>query len=126
MLSLHTFIMNVLSRLLKLPLRAILPLRIAIGLSFYSPLDEQPHRVQRNVFRVDRYTVAKRSHAKIVEKEVQSMRFVAKQTSIPVPHVFDSWTDGDIGWITMSYIPGVTIGEAWPNMSPGQQERFIS
>lgn len=51
--------------------------------------------------------------------EAEAMRFVARETRIPVPEVIESYMDDDgNGYIYMSRLEGVTLGRAWEQLSP--------
>ncbi|KAF2745502.1 kinase-like protein [Sporormia fimetaria CBS 119925] len=53
--------------------------------------------------------------------EAEAMRFVAANTSIPVPKVIDSDFKGERGWIKMSKIPGQLLADAWSSFSDTQK-----
>ncbi|KAI1464522.1 kinase-like protein [Daldinia caldariorum] len=52
-----------------------------------------------------------------LESQVATMRFIAQNTSIPVPQVYDFDTDDDnvIGtpYICMSFVPGTPVSQVW-------------
>lgn len=54
--------------------------------------------------------------------EAHVMRFVKAHTSIPVPEVFGS----DWDRLTMEYIEGETLKEAWPTLTPGQRSDIMA
>jgi aminoglycoside phosphotransferase (APT) family kinase protein len=54
--------------------------------------------------------------------EAETLRFIAANTTIPVPKVHNvRWENGRITAITMDYIPGNRLDEAWDNMQPDQK-----
>ena len=59
------------------------------------------------------------------------MTFVSANTSLPIPKVWDVWTDRDGSgsgsgirkcWFAMEYIPGETWDVAWPGLSAKGKE----
>lgn len=52
------------------------------------------------------------------------MRFVRKNTTIPVSKVRDAYIDekGDRGCIIMDYVEGTQLDEAWPSFSNSKKE----
>ncbi|KAF4472820.1 acetamidase [Fusarium albosuccineum] len=54
--------------------------------------------------------------------EAQVLRFVKEHTSIPVPEVISS----DWDRITMEYIEGQTLQQAWPVLTPDQRSDILS
>lgn len=57
-----------------------------------------------------------------VPNEALALRFVKAQTSIPVPDVISS----DWDRITMEYIDGQTLKEAWPALTPDQRSGILA
>ncbi|OJD26514.1 hypothetical protein ACJ73_02109 [Blastomyces percursus] len=58
--------------------------------------------------------------------EVLTLRFIAKHTTIPVPKVHDvRYEDGRVTAITMDYMPGKRLDEAWDSMDL-DQKLFVS
>lgn len=53
--------------------------------------------------------------------EAEVLRFVKANTTIPVPEVFSS----DWDRITMEYIEGQTLKEAWPTLTPNQRTGIL-
>jgi hypothetical protein len=95
--------------------------RLAIANRLYTPLvppsDERP----KMVFRLDPWTVAKRTHEFSFEREIQAMEFIRLNTTIPIPKIQDAWQEGEWGWIVMNYISGERADLVWPTLSPQQQ-----
>ncbi|KPM35906.1 hypothetical protein AK830_g10680 [Neonectria ditissima] len=81
------------------------------------------------VFRIDPTTVVKR-HATAAEAiiELETMRFVHANTSIPVPQVQNAYYDKKMeeGIIIMDYVEGTTLKEAWGNFTETQKDSIIS
>ncbi|KKK20035.1 hypothetical protein P175DRAFT_0144665 [Aspergillus ochraceoroseus IBT 24754] len=74
----------------------------------------------RTIVRIDNNLVIKsgdlRSH------EAQTLRFIANNTTIPVPKVHDvRWEDGRVMSITMDYMPGKRLDEAWDTLDSDQK-----
>ncbi|KAG8674265.1 hypothetical protein FPOAC2_00271 [Fusarium poae] len=59
--------------------------------------------------------------AKDHPNEAQALRFVKEHTTIPVPEVIGS----DWDRITMEYIEGQTLQQAWPVLTPDQQSDIL-
>ncbi|KAI9933695.1 hypothetical protein ASPWEDRAFT_167965 [Aspergillus wentii DTO 134E9] len=54
--------------------------------------------------------------------EAETLRFIAANTSIPVPNVHDvRWQDGRVTEIVMDFVPGKTLEDAWENMDSNQK-----
>ncbi|KAL6919007.1 hypothetical protein FSST1_003033 [Fusarium sambucinum] len=53
--------------------------------------------------------------------EAQVLRFVKEHTTIPVPEVISS----DWDRITMEYVEGQTLQQAWPVLTPDQQSNIL-
>ena len=55
------------------------------------------------------------------------MTFLSANTSLPIPRVWDVWTDRDGRgtdkcWFAMEYIPGETWDVSWPGLSSKERE----
>ena len=64
-----------------------------------------------------------------MEREVKSLQFVAKNTSIPVPCVYDAWRhplSPDAGRFVMEYIPGKSLRYRWTHLSIEQKNHVFS
>ncbi|KAI9891942.1 MAG: hypothetical protein M1814_002327 [Vezdaea aestivalis] len=55
--------------------------------------------------------------------EVDSLSFVASNTSIPVPKVYDSYNQGGITYIVMEYVPGDNLEHVWCSLSSAEKEK---
>ncbi|OTA68434.1 kinase-like protein [Hypoxylon sp. EC38] len=79
------------------------------------------------VYKLDSKTVVKSS--KITRlAEAETMRFVRKHTSIPVPEVYNAYKDEESGHtrIIMEFIEGVELEEAWDKYSDAEKEHVIN
>ncbi|KAF2214177.1 hypothetical protein CERZMDRAFT_11284, partial [Cercospora zeae-maydis SCOH1-5] len=50
--------------------------------------------------------------------EAEAMRFVARETRIPVPEVIKSYMEDGNGYIFMSRLEGEPLGDCWAQLSP--------
>lgn len=60
---------------------------------------------------------------------MDAIDFVRRSTSIPVPRIVSSQLDVEpaaSGWILMDRIPGVQLGEAWPNLDQEGRTRVAT
>ncbi|KAK7407824.1 hypothetical protein QQX98_009995 [Neonectria punicea] len=57
-----------------------------------------------------------------IPNEALALRFVKEHTTIPVPEVISS----DWDRITMEYIEGQTLKEAWPSLTPDQRSDILA
>lgn len=74
----------------------------------------------RKVVRVDNLVVKSGPNLRI--HEAQTLRFIAANTTIPVPKVHDlRWEDGNVTAIVMDYVPGKPLEEAWDTMDSNQK-----
>ncbi|KAJ5106383.1 hypothetical protein N7456_003058 [Penicillium angulare] len=74
----------------------------------------------RTIVRVDNNLVIKSGDLK--SQEAQTLRFIANNTTIPVPKVHDDhWEDGRLMSFTMDYMPGKRLDEAWETLDSDQK-----
>ena len=74
----------------------------------------------RTVFRLGDNLVVKSGH--IRPQEGEALRFVAANTTIPVPKLHDiRWEDGKIIAIVMDYMPGKRLDEVWKTLEFNQK-----
>ena len=73
------------------------------------------------IWRYDAHTVLKRSGPSPTA-EAAAMRFVNENTSIPVPKVFKSDTDG---YLFMEYIDGQPLDQAWDACTKAQRDNIV-
>ncbi|KAF5676556.1 kinase-like domain-containing protein [Fusarium heterosporum] len=76
------------------------------------------------VYRINPITVVK-LHTEMAE--VEMMRFVRNNTSIPVPNVQNAYKDEKTGKvvIVMDYVEGRTLKEAWPDLNETEKESVL-
>ncbi|KAH0584516.1 hypothetical protein H2248_010049 [Termitomyces sp. 'cryptogamus'] len=74
---------------------------------------------------LDPWTILKRSSIAQSQQEAAAHAFIHKHTSVPVPTLFDSWTDPSdhVGYLRLSVVPGVPLEIAWPTMTPESRAR---
>ncbi|OQD68439.1 hypothetical protein PENDEC_c035G04615 [Penicillium decumbens] len=74
----------------------------------------------RTVVRVSDSLVVK--SGLIRPQEAEALRFVAANTTIPVPKVHDvRWKDGKVMAIVMDYMPGKPLDDAWDTLDSNQK-----
>ncbi|GIJ82953.1 hypothetical protein Asppvi_001470 [Aspergillus pseudoviridinutans] len=74
----------------------------------------------RTIVRISNNLVVKSGN--IRSHEAQTLRFIAANTTIPVPKVHDiRWQDGQAESIVMDYMPGKRLDEAWPSLDSNQK-----
>ncbi|KAH8428510.1 uncharacterized protein LDX57_006209 [Aspergillus melleus] len=49
--------------------------------------------------------------------EAEALCLLRNKTSVPVPEVFNAYTIADIGFILMSKIPGISLGQCWKDLT---------
>lgn len=78
------------------------------------------------VYRVNPQTVIKLSEPPRLT-EAEALRFVRSKTSIPVPEVYDAYTDESIerGVIVMEYIEGDVLRDVWDEMPDYEKDGII-
>lgn len=61
------------------------------------------------------------------ETETKTMEFVRRNTTIPVPEVYNVYKDESTGFvcIVMEFVPGTRLDEAWPSLSEGDKKSVI-
>jgi aminoglycoside phosphotransferase len=57
--------------------------------------------------------------------EAHAMRYVAQNTSIPIPRVQAAWCSEECTFIVMDYVRGYELEYAWHDMSPKTKRRVI-
>ncbi|KAG6873287.1 hypothetical protein C0995_000722 [Termitomyces sp. Mi166 len=74
---------------------------------------------------LDPWTILKTASMAKSQREAAAHVFIQKHTSVPVPILFDSWTDAsaNIGYLCFSVVPGEPLDTAWPIMTPDSQAR---
>ena len=78
--------------------------------------------IRDNILLIGRDYVVKKSTTDMHERllmEIENLRFVAGNTTIPIPEVVDilKKPDSDITYMVMKRIPGRTLGEAWASLT---------
>ena len=76
----------------------------------------------RGVWSLGSNLILKDRGASLPTFEVPSLRFVQKETSIPVPTVVESWEEGSHTLTLMNRIPGEPLSKAWPKLSTYEKE----
>ncbi|KAK2612733.1 hypothetical protein QQS21_001184 [Conoideocrella luteorostrata] len=54
--------------------------------------------------------------------EADNLRFVRKNTTIPVPAAIDDWTEQDRHFIITERVPGTPLSEEWPSLSESRKD----
>ncbi|CAI7617741.1 unnamed protein product [Penicillium glandicola] len=76
----------------------------------------------RKIIRVAKDRLLKYGPSQDIELEAENMRYIAENTTIPIPHVHETQIHGaGIKSILMDYIEGHTLQDAWFNMTPSQK-----
>ncbi|KAJ5143212.1 uncharacterized protein N7515_001999 [Penicillium bovifimosum] len=79
----------------------------------------------RTVIRIGNDLVVKSGN--LQSHEAQNLRFIATNTTIPVPKVHDiQWKDGKVVAIVMDYMPGKRLDEAWDTLDSDQKFSIAS
>jgi aminoglycoside phosphotransferase (APT) family kinase protein len=74
----------------------------------------------RTIVRVSNNLVVKSGNLR--SHEAETLRFIAANTTIPVPKVHDiHWQDGQLVSIVMDYMPGKRLDEAWDTLDADQK-----
>lgn len=69
-----------------------------------------------------------------IAREVATMRYLAKHTSIPIPKIYDSWDQprdhddehaSDLGVLVMEHLPGQSLRLLWRNLSIAQKTHIF-
>jgi len=77
---------------------------------------------------VDANTVRKSGRVFKVQREVEAMRYVQSNTSLPVPTILETHLDGERdarGWILMTKLPGQQLGRCWAAMDAASRAETI-
>ena len=77
---------------------------------------------RRRIVRISEYLVVKKADD-IPVHEAPTLRFIAENTTIPVPKVHDVRLEDDkVVGIVMDYMPGKPLDEVWNTLSPSQKQ----
>ncbi|KAM5475330.1 hypothetical protein MauCBS54593_001806 [Microsporum audouinii] len=78
------------------------------------------------IYRIDDRTVAKVTDPHRVA-EAEAMRFVRANTSIPVPEVYNAYTDEvkNRGIILMEYVEGSVLEDVWDTLNQEQRQNIL-
>ncbi|OQD71391.1 hypothetical protein PENPOL_c001G05003 [Penicillium polonicum] len=77
---------------------------------------------RRKIVRISEYLVVKKADD-IPVHEAPTLRFIAENTTIPVPKVHDVRLENDkVVGIVMDYMPGKPLDEVWDTLSPSQKQ----
>ncbi|KAI1122058.1 kinase-like protein [Nemania abortiva] len=73
-------------------------------------------------------SIRKEGDAFRIRREAEAMEFVRKNTSLPVPAVYEIQVGPETGLssLTMEEMPERQLGQAWPNMSDAARSHTIS
>ncbi|KAF9525599.1 kinase-like domain-containing protein [Crepidotus variabilis] len=72
--------------------------------------------------------VVKETPTQFLELEVEALRFVKKNTTIPVPEIYDikpSATEKDFSTLSMQYMEGEMVARKWRFLTPAQKRTFM-
>lgn len=62
-----------------------------------------------------------------IAREAESMRFVSRHTSVPVPRILDAWLESeDKGFLVIERLPGQTLRSAWRDLTSSQRAHVAS
>ncbi|KAL7947775.1 kinase-like domain-containing protein [Trichoderma barbatum] len=68
------------------------------------------------------YKKVRKRGASLRASEAETMKFIAENTTIPVPKVFDTdWQDGRMTAIIMEHVPGKTLDKIWDDLNHEQK-----
>lgn len=77
---------------------------------------------RRKIVRISEDLVVKKA-ADLRVHEASNLRFIAANTTIPVPKVHDvRWEDGKVVGIVMDYMPGRCLDDVWNALRPDQKK----
>ena len=77
------------------------------------------------VYQLNATTVVKVTDVNMHRAEVDATKYVAANTTIPVPRIYDHWEHGSDGYIVMEFIEGVTLRKAWKTLTSAQRARIM-
>ena len=77
---------------------------------------------------VDANTLRKSGTVFQLQREVEAMRYVQSNTSLPTPTVLETYLDGERdadGWILMTRLPGQQLNQCWSAMDAASRAETI-
>lgn len=72
-----------------------------------------PRKFGPKILAVDHGTKILKAAVGLKMSEAEAMRFVSRNTTIPVPEVFGAYVEDGVGYILMSRIEGERLGRVW-------------
>ena len=89
-------------------------------------VDLFPRKVGPRIFYLpDRNQILK-AGSSVKESEAEAARFVALQTSVPVPEVFDWYVKDGIGYIFMSKADGEPLADLWAHLTAEEKSSVVT
>lgn len=80
-----------------------------------------PHKLGARIFYVPSRQCILKAGSFVSMSEAEAMRFISKNTTVPVPQVHDAHVEDGVGYIFMSKLPGQPLGKVWPELSKEQR-----
>lgn len=88
-------------------------------------LRSRAKRLKESVWQLNARTILKISEVDINRAEVDAMRFVTENTTIPIPRLYDHWERGGEGYIIMEFVEGITLRRAWKTLTEAQRAHVM-
>lgn len=76
------------------------------------------------VYKVDKHTIVKTGDS-VRLAEAEAIRLVRSKTTIPVPKIYNAYTDNDSGHvrIVMEFIEGDSLANVWGKLEANQNQK---
>ena len=78
-------------------------------------------RISGRAFKAGDSITVKRGELYQVQREIETLEFVRRQTSVPVPEVIKPNLSNTYGWFSMTTLPGRSLTDSWSSMSKQAQ-----
>ncbi|KAF1843218.1 uncharacterized protein K460DRAFT_418322 [Cucurbitaria berberidis CBS 394.84] len=89
--------------------------------TYQSLPDYVDQTLAKRAFKANNSTFIKRGTRHEIQREVDAIFFVQRNTSIPVPFVIQSHIEETGSWFSMSIVAGLTLTDAWDRMDKTAQ-----
>ena len=85
-----------------------------------------PKTSSRRVLRIPGSHIAVKKGPNLDLVEGETLKFIRRRTTIPVPRVFNTYMQGGIGYILMEYVEGQKLADVWPKLAKEKRDIILS
>ena len=82
-------------------------------------------KLKYRVFQITPRTILKNGTAYLIRAEAEAMRFVAANTTVPMPHLHDHWEKNNKGFLVIAFMEGVVLRKVWHTLTDLQRANVM-